>query len=339
MKRAIVLAVIFQMLTGCVFTRYTAIPLVENNGTLKTRHRYRLEEYRWSQADAMVSNDRRLYCASLLRTTLESEYPNVFSENGIPFSITEGEANYSQGSVIVSLGNALVFFGTLYVIPRVLHDYYDIRFSLEVGGNEDAHRFIDMKYENDVAASLSPFAMFCYTDPPTVEPGKKYYYERKYGHSTDNTMYMQGVTSLGCDAARKALAYAIAVKLMELENSGAVGSAENANLETAIQVSSPIAATADVEKPLYKITSFCRDRQNRMMYRFALKFSEETLGDLGVVRRIKQDLRTAIAEDCLGSDFFTGKGELNVDFVRFEINDNAIIGEAVVCGGNASVKK
>lgn len=281
----------------------------------------------------MISKENHLYFASQLRTIMESEFPNVFSEKGIPFSIVEGEGCCDQGSVIASLGNVLVFLGTLTVIPRVLYNRYDIRFSLEMYDNEDVYSSIDMKYENDVAASLSPSSMFCFIGRPSVESGKVFYWERKYGDSS-GTDWMVGNVSFGCDSAKKALAYAVAVKLMEIERSGVLSASKTPESKSVSELPVENTTRNVSATPPYKIVSFARDRNERSRYRFRLKVSDEMLGDLGAIRTVKQHLRIAIEEDYRDANTKIDKGTINVDFSKFEMDAGEITGEAIVTSRN-----
>lgn len=333
-KRIIVAVIIIIGLTGCVFTRYTAIPQVDNKGaSLSTKNRYRLETYKWHKGDSMVSKEDHIYCASKLRKTMESTFPNVFSSDGIPFTIVEGENTYSQGNIGTSLLNALVFFGSCTVVPRILHDYYDIQFSLEMTDDEDVYGTVNVRYVNDIAASLAPIPMFCYTDAPDVASSKHCYYERKYGrNSGPDVDWIKGTISLGTDVAQKALAYAVAVRLMELEKTGKLGGvakdeSNGTDFDTILPTTS---IDALVDKPLYKIDSFARDQKNRSLYRFTLTLSDEAQGDLRAIRKIKHEFRSVIEEDYRESFPNVNGQPIQIDFSQFEVEGGKIRGEAAV---------
>ena len=333
-KRIIVAVIIIIGLTGCVFTRYTAIPQVDNKGaSLSTKNRYRLETYKWHKGDSLVSKEHHIYCASKLRKTMESMFPNVFSSDGIPFTIVEGENTYSQGNIGTSLLNALVFFGSCTVVPRILHDYYDIQFSLEMTEDEDVHGTVNVRYVNDIAASLAPIPMFCYTDAPDVASSKHCYYERKYGrNSGPDVGWVQGTISLGNDSAMKALAYAVAIKLMEMEKLERLGDAEKQekNFQNSDASSPTVTGAVLADKPLYKIDSFARDQKNRSLYHFTLTLSDEAQGDLRAIRKIKREFRSVIEEDYRESFPNVNGQSIQIDFSQFEVEGGKIRGEAAV---------
>lgn len=217
---------LIMLSNGCTFTRYTAIPQVKDCGpTISTRFKYRLEEYRLPK-EIKASKEFSIKLAGELRKTMVELCPNVFSDDGVPFVVSRGESKFSQ----VGLLSGLISFLTIRIIPQALHNYRDTKFSLDMSEDETIYSSTEVKYIEDVAISLSPFAMFFYNGAPDVPSNMRFWYVREYGVGTAQAWGDEPRITI--EPNRKALAYAIAVKLKELEDSGRIEGTEavpNAN--------------------------------------------------------------------------------------------------------------
>ena len=229
MNKTIIIMGLLMLCTGCSFTRYTAIPQVNDRGeTISTRFKYRLEEYRLPKG-MQIDNAQRVKLTGELRKTMVEMFPGVFSDDGLPFIVTRGDSKFSQGSFGVSFLNALVFFGSAFTIPRVLHNYRDTSFSFDLCEDDAIYEKADVKYIEDIAVSLSPIAMFCYTDRPDVPSDRRFWYVREYAGGTASLDWPGCDPRIVVEPNRKALAYAVAVKLKELEDSGRIEGTTNAS--------------------------------------------------------------------------------------------------------------
>lgn len=221
-RQMLTLLIVMTLSQGCVYTRYTAIPQVEDKGAeITTRFRYRLEEYR-PPKKLNYSKASRGRLTGDLRKTMEREFPGVFSPEGIPFNVSRLESCVSQGDVGTGILGGLISFLSLSAIPRVLHQYRDTAFQIDLSEDDTLYAKADVKYMVDTVSSLLPLAMLYFNGVPEVSPGARYWYERQYGPGA--TMYEHSGfdPNLQSDSDRKALAYAVSVRLKELEDAGAL---------------------------------------------------------------------------------------------------------------------
>lgn len=197
MKRIIIILPIIGFVVGCTNVRYSAIPKVSDIGThVVTRDKYRLSGYMVGQRSVQFGD---------IKDSLERNYPNVFADNGIPFSIQEtANRNFKSEYGWTFLFPYLLSIGTL---PMVTHVEHDTLFTVNVGG-------VNVEYEINIAMDqaltcYTPFALMCYNAPPDTYGYRGFYRVKAYGGDNDRVI-----------ANRLAIGYATAVKLKELEQNG-----------------------------------------------------------------------------------------------------------------------
>ena len=202
MKRHIALVFIFGTAVGCVNVRHVAIPKVNDIGfPVATQNKYRLAGYMAGQ---------RNYEFGDIKESLERTYPNVFADDGIPFTIREtGNKNFNSKYGWTLLFPYLLSIGTL---PMVLHSEHDTGFMVELDGTGKIHAEYEVNISKDEALTCyTPFALFCYNGRPETTDYRAFYKTEAYGGDSNKFR-----------VNRSAIGYGAAVKLKELEQSGAI---------------------------------------------------------------------------------------------------------------------
>lgn len=198
----IAFVLILGVATGCVNVRHVAIPKVTDIGPhVVTQNKYRLTGYMVGQRNFQFGD---------IKDALEREYPSVFADSGIPFTIREtGNTNFDTKYGWTFLFPYLLSMGTL---PMVTHSEHDTGFVIDL--NDAGHARVEYEINISLDKSLTcytPFALFCYNSQPETRGYRGFYRVNAYGGESDRLI-----------VNRSAIGYGAAVRLKELEQAGAI---------------------------------------------------------------------------------------------------------------------
>ena len=212
--RALALAV--AMLSGCIHVRTAAVGDVPDVGpVVNTKYRYfyvgdekdMVAWLRGSEPDQDYKNAAFAQC-----------HPNVFAEDGIRVCLDQIEPvqmeywGYGCAAVTLQAVVTLYFSG---LFPTILHgsDYVS-KYRISVAGLENGHDELTIWGQTDEAWTfLSPLSILCFNGTPDFDGSPD-------GRVFKATRFGIGVTPT--DVEHEALAYAVAVKLKQMEDSGMI---------------------------------------------------------------------------------------------------------------------
>ena len=278
------------LLAGCVSQRIDAYAYAKGGeADIRTRYRYRVVGYKWKcpeQYRQLISENSlnefgRKYETDFLGqypSTFCASFPNVFSESrGIPIVLKEISStdNY-DGPPTIALSIC-----SLHVFPNWMLRSGETTFAIHVAnsnnsiGNSIGNTKIGWCNREAVSTIIPPSLLF---DP---EPAKCAI-EAGYfvSASLTNSVFSNRILPSGFCGINKVTAYAVALKLKELEASGMIDSILQAHRrqiivqQTAAQTVQTM-STHCPQKPPYKIISLCRDASCDFAYAFVLELNGE----------------------------------------------------------------
>ncbi|MBQ3340791.1 MAG: hypothetical protein IJG84_02765 [Kiritimatiellae bacterium] len=330
--------IVCGMFVGCHQYNIACTPQVPDCGAqIETRNRYKVVAWSVSYKNSGMGNVDWEGQRSAIFARCQ---PGVFSPSGLPIRINE---DYSRGEVNTwGLWSIFVpFLVSATAIPCF-------------GGN-DAHYQVEVKfddYSQNVSVPMSREDTFAFTllgpialllplsDEYKSEPGFRTFHEHRRGVGEDGRQKL----------IDEALAYGLAVRLKELEDSGKIpiGGFQKNQIEqpkatrqdrVATRAVEPISEsahqTADAKASvsegaqLYNILSCKREAGSDFSYRFELELLEKNRS-LRTFRTVQQEFRKAVKEDYVESVPGVNPNELYVEFSEYELKGGKIEGRAVV---------
>ena len=203
----------FVFAQGCMSERKSAVPMVDDIGAdVSTRYRYRL---------SCVYKGEKSETVKLRGDLLASCYPSVFSDNGLPI-VLRIQFNEFESS---GAWTTLLSLCSLSVIPGITHWETTFNCAVELADESDGKAAFDLVNVFEQACSiLVPSGFFVYTGDKKV-PGRRVFSENRQYINSGNEIYdpsdFVGFVRNNVPF-RRALAYAVAVKIKELEDSGRI---------------------------------------------------------------------------------------------------------------------
>ncbi len=284
-----------------------------------------------------------------LQSDLESALPDVFSQDGLPFEVTEGDVGVTS-----DFGN--FYFLHILSFGLVPGKYSEDMQRVYTVALNDSSRRIESKFpvhnsQCNIQSGFLPLAVFLSFDK--IE---------ETGHITLSQTNWNSSSDANRMATRKhhrlmSVAYGIAVKLKELEDAGKIDAAklkERPPVQlTGTDADRKVAQLARTQsygvepqsdmghattKPqhrassrsaAYRIVSFDRESGSEFAYRFVLALLEEN-SSLQTLRSVQQEFRLAVKSDYAESFPGVDARSLYVDFPEYKLNDGKISGRAVV---------
>ena len=213
-NRAKIIAIVAIVLTqGCMSERKSAVPMVDDIGAdVSTRYRYRL---------SCVYKGEKSETVKLRGDLLASCYPSVFSDNGLPIVLRIQFNKFES----FAAWTTLLSMCSLTVIPGITHWETTFNCAVELADESDGKAVFDLVNVFEQASSvLGPSGMFVYTGDKNV-PGRRVFSENRQYINSGNSIYDSGdfVGFVQNNVSfRRALAYAVAVKIKELEDTGKI---------------------------------------------------------------------------------------------------------------------
>ena len=323
-KSYIVMCVaMFVLVSGCYNVRFAAIVEEPNVGpNVITTHKYKLEEYFFSRKGSWVRGKHEK-----LKTDFERFYPGVFSDKGMPFVLYNG-ASFDTKTKYDATGLLYVFSAG--ILPYCQHTECREKYlvMLKSKGKVEKAAFTNKFLRSSALTCYTPIALACFKDPPDA-------------YAAANQRYFWNTIAYGSDDDRfkinhQAIAYGVAIKLRELEQSGKVSSlmAEDNTKNVVNPTSSTDRSDAHFQTNIqsaasYEIVSCERESDSNFAYRFVLELTGKDKS-LYAFRAVQKEFRQAVKEDYVESFPGVNKDSLFVEFPEYKLNNGKIAGRAVV---------
>lgn len=303
-------AIVF--IAGCSHTRISAIVSVEGGvHQVVTRNRYKLV------TGVSVDGIQTQMPLQQLRSQNDSlikHQPDVFAEDGIPFTISSSK----QMGQYLSGGNPFPTLISLGILPQC-NGYGDgERTSFDVLRNPDARATFEVYRRQDHAFSLfSPLALLCYRGDP----------ERPKGCENGSVTNLHSIGNSWINnynyAYESAKAYAIAALLKKMEDDGRIGVSNSIDDERTTSQLSP-------DSDNFEIVDFNKDDGCEHRYSFTVKHRGGGNVTMRETRNLKQSVRAMVRADYMASFPNVDSRSLVVDFPEFALRDGMIVGKTAV---------
>ena len=284
------LSLVSGMLAGCVSERaYVWADVRDIGPNIRTRHRYKLSGYKWKCPDEIRAyfqnpglGDAKLneWCKENERmifkrysTAFSRFQPDVFSDSGIPILLNEVSSTQSSELFPTFVLSILSFFA----FPAWIHGSGEDVIAINVG-NAD----IDIGKVTVGMKSLESMSLIIPSSLVLFDDGADGAEDARYSKSAlvTNRIFFDRSETSGQDCVDGVMAYAIASRLKEMEDSGqmdAILVQSNHRYENyPLPHLSPKHETSDVpsQKPPYRIVSFARKADSDFAYDFALEMND-----------------------------------------------------------------
>ena len=305
----------FSMLAlagGCLSDRNSAVPMVRDVGAdVATRYRYRVTRvYEGETSDVL-----RLPTGFLRR-----HQPGVFSPGGIPvvLRITSPRVDASAS------WTTLLSMCTIGAFPMLNETSYTFNCSVELFDEKGGNAPFELVSRHDSADTWLPTAFLLYNGTPDFD-GCRVFCEhvRKFGDKNYyyspcewdmNTAKLKSIDNL----VQQALAYAVAVKLKELEDAGKV----EAMLRKA--------AEARSIAPAHRVVRLEREPGSDFIHSFAIEMLQKPDDERTAIKAVFSEFIESLKQDYLDTFPSAKKEALVVSISRLKREGLRISGRAAV---------
>ena len=305
---------------GCFFSKYrnSSIADVNDLGTgVSTRNRYCI---------SCVYDDESMKTLACDRAVFERLYPGVFSQNGMPVVLRIGfdkTPDLSHGIL-----STLMMGFSLGLIPSAHNMTANFNCSIELAEDDSCQTVTKISERVDVSQSfLLPTAYLCHIGTPDVNGGcvrsihefrcRDFYTQKELVFSSDGEIASIPNYSAAGVMERKlqqqALAYAVAVKLKEFEDSGKV--------DALLQSKKASESTA----PLHRVTKLDRVAGKDFSYLFEIELQQSSEDRKAAFASVLSDFMKSLREDYQESHQNADASSFVVSFANLK-QDNLRIG-------------
>ena len=306
-RTKIVAIAAFVFALGCMSERRSAVPMVDDIGAdVSTRYRYRL---------SCVYKGEKSETVKLRGDLLASCYPSVFSDNGLPIVLRIQFNKFES----FDAWTTLLSLCSLSVIPAIEHWETTFNCAVELSDESDGKAAFDLVNVFEQACSiLVPSGFFVYTGDKKV-PGRRVFSENRQYINSGNSIYdprdFVGFVRNNVPF-RRALAYAVAVKIKEIEDAGKIDAMLG---KKGKQHSSA---------PQHSVVRL--DRESNGGYSFAIDMTGSHADKEADVQAVLGEFAESVKEEY--KDAFPGAdaASLSVAFHELKIEGERISGRAVV---------
>ena len=312
----VVLATVFAQ--GCSSFRNSAAPMVANVGPdVATRHRYRI---------SCVYDGESSTLSGLSTGFLAKYQPRVFSAAGIPvvLRIKHSKMNVASSMALLS---GILGVCSIGLFPTLSQNSYFFDCSIALPDESDGKEPFVLESRQDRAETWLFTPYLCYNGTPDVDGrrvffehryggGKSYYtpFECKWDRNTSDTPILSKIDAM----LQQALAYGIAVKLKELEDSGKVDAMFRKQAEQRSAA------------PAHNIVQLDRDSDSGFSYTFAIDLVKTPADMKAAARAVLREFMKSIKEDYLDTFPNADAASLSVAFSNLKIEGRRIGGRAAV---------
>lgn len=312
-KAGAILAVLF--LHGCCSERASAVPQVRDVGpNVVTKYRYRL-----SHAYSLIYSEDIHKDIHLKDDILAKYQPRAFSSAGIPVVL---RIKYNKMDV-EGEWSTLIGMCTIGLIPDWTRYSYFFDCSIEMADAEDGKSTFEIACMTDHASTWVPTAFLFFNGEASVD-GRRVFSQptRRVGGDkgpSAQAMEYKPEKRLSNDRTfRQALAYAVAVKLKELEDSGKI----DAMLRKKVENRSAA--------PAHSVVQLDRDAKDGFAYSFAIEFAGTPSDFKSAARAVLQDFSKSVKDEYLDTFPSADVASLVVSFSGLKREGLRISGRAAV---------
>jgi len=307
LPKFLLLTCILNIFCGCFSSRISSIPLVRDMGCqITTRYRYRLVSI--YSGDKSGDSDAK-------QKSLEKCYPGVFSDDGTPFAVRCISGNYQS-----KYGWSLFFsICSGFIIPEFHRYEREFSFEIEMSNDNSVRLPFKVVCTQEGGGSPMPTGLIPFTGEPNGD-GRRVFWrgEKKIGDEPE-LGYIWGLSfSLEDQIAGQAFAYAVAVKLKELEDEGKI----DAMLQKR--------EAAKSKAPAHKVMRFARESGNDFTYGFTLELAEIPSNPDAAVSAVINEFGESVKEEYIDSFPRAKKESLAVNYEDIRVDGKTIHGRATV---------
>ena len=330
---------------GCLRYRSVAAANVKDVGSIvHTRYKYRPS---WSHDKERNGN------GDVLRERMKQYQPEVFADEGIPFTISDRCESYENWGCwkIDRFKNPMefgskrtVYAFTFSLVPLFNGTEFIGSEEIRVLNNQDTLTSFRMYTRQDNAFSfLTPLPFLLYGDFPDMKGCGNGVVRSKNGYEFTSSEYKFEHSHPEGD---EVLAYALAVKLKELEDMGKITyatfqSAAYMRTQRAETIANSISrkktstnplgsvsvTSSQIQRPLYKIISLCRDESCDFAYAFVLELNGEPSIQtfFGIQGIFAHEVRNAYKMEYPNADVSTLRIAVQPQLVSGRIQGRAVV--------------
>lgn len=307
--------IVASSIVGCSTERISSVPNVEDIGPdVATKHRYRL-----SYAYSSIYSEEFKRAISVQNGFFEKCQPRVFSSSGIPVVL---RVQYKKLEVSNDW-TILVGMCTVGLVPGWHRFSYFFDCSIEMADVADGVGTFELDCMTDHVSTWVPTAFLFFCGEPSVDGRRAFSLrESRVGGSkgpSARAMEYNPVKRLANDATfRQALAYAAAVKLKEMEDSGKIGAMLGKKVE-----SRPAA-------PAHSVVRLDRDANDGFAYSFTIELVRTPPDFKSAARAVLLDFMKTVKDEYLDTFPRADAASLAVSFSGLKRDGLRISGRAAV---------
>lgn len=313
------------MMLGCHSYRDAAVATVKDVGDLvETKYKYRLNH---------VSHYFKGLGDSDFMRLLESQYPHVFSDEGIPFVLNY---NMSRVSEVYNKYNWLpqdkylcLTVLTLGLFPTFRPQSMLFAFDLVMVDDENVKSSFECIRMCESASAAVPTGLLPLGDAPECDGFRVFWRSEKIvGESAGNARMMANhnlfmtlnplKTMITDDFSRKAFAYGVVAKLKELEECG--------KIDELLQKRQ----AAKSKAPTHKVVRFARESGSDFTYGFTLELAEMPADPDKSASAVMNEFGESVKEEYIDSFPGAKKESLVVNYVDVRVDGKFIQGRSSV---------
>ena len=332
-KQAVFLfgAFLIVYLTGCTHEHAVMSVNVKDTGErIRTKYKYKIGYWFNSDSVFKLDNDRWMVDDELMKD-LAKWQPDVFDEGGMPVT---SEMTPFQRSTRHSSGNflhpsdgrkvygypVLPFLSVLscFTIPVVNSSHFHEKWPFQVNGDDGQKVSVETCANVDSAFAFLPFPwLLCWWNTDTCYSGRRTFDSHEISGFNSGSAYSE--------ATMRAMAYGLAVRLKELEDSGKI------NDDLAVNAIASLETTAKLpsETP-FEIVRCENTAGKDFEYDFVLKNKGGGKLKLSDYERVRSAFRTAIVNTYHMTHPMTNPRSLVTDFSRYTMKGEYITGRVSV---------
>ncbi len=300
---------------GCCSERNSTIPLVTDVGAdVVTRHRYRL-----SCVYSSFMPDTPPKMIKFNDGFLTKCHPRVFSANGIPVVLRIAYDRYdSDGHWSVLVGMC-----SIGLIPGYKRMFKYFKCSIEMADVADGKDAFELENRAEYADTWVPTAFLFFNGAPSAG-GHRVFYENIRHVGGENRFsplmfeYDPAKRLAGDTVFQRALAYAMAVKLKEMEDAGTIGTMLKKKVEQRSVA------------PAHSIVRLDRDQAKNFSYSFAIELAQTPRNPREAVKAVLREFMDSVKEDYLDTYPAADAKVLKVAFSDMKVEGRLIAGRASV---------
>ena len=328
-------ALVLVAAAGCGSVRSVSVPRVADEGDrIRTKHRYwyvvSARDFEgWAEGRDPTPATR------IVQKALRAAQPDVFSDDGIPFTFVESGTYDEWGkSELANLIHFICVMGTFGIAPVVKGSEGVEKVDVLVATDKDVCSSFDLFTRDDDVGGLTPIPYLFCDGLPDLKGYEscKVFVKRYKGvgapHQSMATIF-------------DAVAYGVAVRFKEMEEHGLitddvlararkVGNVRTANLRFKTGRTPGWDKGRASRQRSYRVVKCEREQACDFAYRFVLEMQGDDAGTLATFRQAQNEFRSALREEYAEATPTADHDSLVVDFPEFKMNGARIEGRGVV---------